>query len=484
MKRVGLILAAAALLAPGAAEAQRPSNNMHTRSADVYLKQAADTRVHSDRQELFEKALQAALAGISQDANNSRSWYQAGVAYAGLDDFVGADSTFARAESLHPPYAEEIDPIRLNAWIAAYNTGVQALQQGDFAAAKHALEQADRLYAKRPEALVTLGSLYAEDGDLARAEQTYVKVLGILRGPERAKQNERDRQNWADDELNVSFRLANLLNEQNRADDAEKVLRDLLASQPDNVIARAQLAAMLSRAGRNDESAAMFTELLQRDDLGEATLFNIGVGLFRAEKFAESAGAFRRAVEANPQNHDVLYNLAQALLGRTGQLENERASATAARQEQIKNEVLQISEEMLVTTERINAIDPANRNVLMLMAQAHRTIGEARGGSAVEASNRQVLAILEKHKALPFEVSDIVMAHGESTVEVNGRVTNLTRTEGTPLRFRFSIISVDGTELASEDVSVDAPVTEESRRFSLRLDVPEGAAGWKYQLIP
>jgi tetratricopeptide (TPR) repeat protein len=480
MKRVVLAVAAAALLTPVSADAQRPSNNLHTRSADVYLKQAAATQVAPERRELYEKALESALAGVRHDENNSRSWYQAGMAYAGLQDYVGADSTFRRAETLHPPFAEEIDPIRLNAWITSYNTGVQALQKNDVATAKRALEQADQLYAKRPEALVTLGSIYAEEGDFAKAEATYRKALGILRGPERAKQNERDRANWIDDELSVSLRLANILNEQNRVEDAEKVLREIIASQPDNTMAQANLAVMLSRANRNEDAAAIYNDLLRREDLAEATLFNVGVGLFRAEQFARSAEAFRRGVTLNPHNHDALYNLAQALLGRIGQIENERATATGARKDELSAEILRLSEEMLTTAERIGALDPTNRNVLMMMAQAQRTIGDARGGAAAQESNRKVLAILERHKALPFEVTDIMTVHGDGSVDVNGRVTNLTLTQDTPIRFRFSIIGPDGSELAGEDVTVNAPATEESSRFTLRLAAPEGATGWKY----
>jgi tetratricopeptide (TPR) repeat protein len=484
MKRVGMVLVAAALLAPNAAQAQkRPSNNMHTRSADVYLNQAAQARVATDRRELFEKALNAALEGMRQDPDNPRSWFQAGVAYVGLEDFQGADTTLARAERLYPEYAAETEPMRLNAWIASYNRGVQALQQGDYGNAIAALELADRLYGRRPEALVTLGSLYVEQGELAKAEQSYQKALTILRGPERDRLQPEQVNNWQEDELSVSLRLAHILAEQDRASDAEKVLRDLIAAQPQNTLARSNLAGLLLRGGRNDDAAAIYRELLQDAELAETTLFNIGIGLFRAQNFAESAVAFRRATEINPLSHEGLYNLAQALLGRAGELDDEKASAAAPRKEQIDAELGRASEEMLAVTERLHAIDPTNRNVLMLMAQAQRTIGELKGGTAAEEWNRKVLATLERHKALPFEVIDIVARPERDVLEVSGRITNLTRPQNSPIRFRFSVVGVDGTELASEEVTVTAPATEESTRFTLRLTAPEGAAGWKYRVI-
>ncbi|CAN5848768.1 hypothetical protein BH23GEM9_BH23GEM9_04750 [soil metagenome] len=483
MKRWGLVLAAVALLAPSVTQAQkRPSNNMHTRSADVYLNQAAQSQVMADRVELFGKALTAALEGTRQDSDNPRSWFQAGLAYVGLDDFQGADTAFARAERIYPEYAAEIDPIRLNAWIAAYNSGIQALQQGDYKGAIAHLETADRLYSKRPEALVTLGALQVQEGDLARAEATFRKALTVIRGPARAALNPAELQNWQEDELGVSMRLANILSEQNRTEDAEKVLRDLIAAQPENTLARANLAGLLSRGGRDADAAVIYRELLTRDDLTETTLFNIGIGLFRGQQFLESADAFRRATTINPQSHEALYNLAQALLGLTSSLEAEAATAAAPRKEQINAEMGRLSQEMLATAEHLHRLDPTNRNVLMMMAQAQRTLGEVKGGSSDEW-NRKVLATLEKHKALSFEVADIVARAEADVVEVSGRVINLALPQNAPIRFRFSIIGSDGTELASEEVSVNAPATEESSRFMLSMPVMEGAAGWKYQVI-
>src|SRR5690606_5464602 len=128
MNRWSTVLIAAAVLAPATAEAQRPSNNMHTRSAETYLSQADREAVVADKVAALNSALEAAFAGIENDPDNPRSWFQAGQAYIGLQDWAGADSVFDRAESLYPEYAEEINPMRQAAWIDAYNAGVTALQ--------------------------------------------------------------------------------------------------------------------------------------------------------------------------------------------------------------------------------------------------------------------------------------------------------------------------------------------------------------------
>src|SRR5690606_1262268 len=286
--------------------AQRPSNNMHTRSAETYLSQAEREAVLADKAEYLNKALEAAMAGIEASPDNPRSWFQAGQAYIGLKDWAGADSALARAEQLYPEYAEEIDPIRQAAWIDAYNAGVTALQSNAIEDAISSLSLANTLYDKRPEAMVTLGSLYVQQGNAAAAEQIFQQALGVLRGPRRASLSEQERATWEEDELTVAMRLASIYTEQEQYAEAEQVYRDLLESQPGNGMARANLAIVMSRAGKTEEAATAYRELLGDDDLSEATLFNIGIGLFRAQDFGQAAVAFQRVIELNPVAHEAL----------------------------------------------------------------------------------------------------------------------------------------------------------------------------------
>src|SRR5690606_36623928 len=159
------------------------------------------------------------------------------------------------------------------------------------------------------------------------------------RGPERAKLTPEKAEAWAEDELNVSLRLANVYVEQEKFAEAERVYRALLESQTDNAMARAKLAVVMSRDGKTEEAAAAYRELLSTVGLPEATLFNIGIGLFRAQDFAQATHAFRKALEQNPQSHESLYNYGQSLFGQIGQLETEVASAPAARKQQFQAEL-------------------------------------------------------------------------------------------------------------------------------------------------
>jgi tetratricopeptide (TPR) repeat protein len=476
MKRWSGILAALVLL-PATAQAQkRPSNNMHTRSADVYLKQAQDARVVTDRNQLFEKAANAALEGTKSEPDNPKPWFQLGVAHAGMGNLAAADSAFDKAEQIYPEYATEIDPVRQSSWITAYNQGVQALQGGDQAAALRSLELANSIYQKRPEALVMLASLHLQAGDLPKAERTFNDALTVLRSPARKALKPDQAKEWEEDETTVALRLSSIYAELGRNDDAIKVYRDLLTSQPQNLMAKANLAVVLTRAGKADESQAIYRELLSRDDIPENTLFNIGVGLFRAEAFDESARAFRRAAALNPHSHETMYNLAQALLGLASKLEKQQPPPAA--------ELKKTYEEMRSIAETLHRLDPANRNVLMMLAQSQRSLAELTGQNPQgDELRKQVLATLQKAEALPFDVSEIRIVPGKDDVQIVGKVTTLKGAAGTPVKLRFSIMNREGAELSSHEVSVNLAAKDESTRFDTRVKVPEGASAWKYVIV-
>lgn len=479
MNRWSTMLIAAAVLPPAAAEAQRPSNNMHTRSAETYLSQAQREAVVADKVEALNQALEAAFAGVENDPDNPRSWFQAGQAYVGLQDWAGADSVFDRAVSLYPEYAEEIDPMRESAWVEAYNAGVTALQSNNIEEAVNSLTVANLLYDKRPEAMVTLGSLYVQQGNLAEAEATFRQALAVLRGPAREGLSEQQRTSWEEDELTVSMRLANIHTEQEKFAEAEQVYRDLLESQPDNTMARANLAVVMARAGKTEEAAAAYRELLSRDDLSEAALFNIGIGLYRAQEFGQAAAAFERVIAVNPVSHESLYNLGQSLFAAASALEAESEGAAAPRAAEINEELTRLNQSLLETAEQLLELDPTNRNSMMMLAQAQRTLAELDVGNA-DALRSQALATLEAHAALPFEVSDVTVVPGEGTVQIHGQVTNLKAEPGSTLSLRVSAIDRAGNELAGEDITVTAPAAGQSANFEATLTVPEEAAGWKY----
>ena len=477
MKRFLGVLIAVAVLMPASAEAQK--KNRYTRSAEVYLNNAAAEQVVADKQKYFQQALEQAMESLRTDPDNALGYLLAGRAYMGLGDVAGADSTFDRAEALNAEYTEEIEPYRLNAWITAFNQGVTHIQAGEIDAAIAAMEQANSVYTGRPEALTTLAQLYLQKGDAARAEDSFRRSLAILQGPARQGLAPEEEAKWAANEENAVLLLAGLLADTERDEEATKLYREFLQRQPDNAMAKTNLAVVLTRSGNAEEGAAMFNELLGRQDLEGGQLFNIGVGLFRAQQYEQSARAFTRAVEVAPYSHDALYNLGQAIYAHAAELEKTRQPNDAATNQKILDAYTQMGE----VAKRILEIDPTNRNVYMMLAHAQRAQSEAATGAQSDALKREVLATLEKHEAIPFEVGSVQVVPGEGTYSVMGSITNVKAPAGSPLKINFQLVDKAGNVVGQQEVTVEAPAVEETARFTAEITAPDTVENWKYVVI-
>jgi tetratricopeptide (TPR) repeat protein len=476
MKRFLGVLVALAVLMPMSAEAQK--KNRFTRSAEVYLNNAAEEGVTADKMKLLEQALEQASESVRTEPGNALGFLMAGRAHMGLGHVAAADSAFDRAEELHPAYKEETRPYRLNAWIAAFNKGVTHIQAGETDAAIAAMEAANAVYDGRPEALTALGQLYLQKNDAQKAEQAFRAGLEILRGPARQGLSPEDEAKWLANEENAVLMLANLLGDSQRDAEAATLYEEFLKTHPDNASAKTNLGVVLMRAGKADEARQIFTDLMAREDLEDSQLFNIGVGLFRAEQFELAATAFERAVTAVPYSFDALYNYGQALYAYAAELEKARQPNDAAATRKLVETYTKMGE----AAKRVLEIDPTNRNTYMMLAQAHRSLGEL-DPSTAEESKRAVLATLQEHEAVPFEVKNVQVTPGEGKYSVMGNIKNIKATAGTPLKINFQLVDKAGTVLGQQEITVTAPAAEESERFTAEITAPETVEHWKYVVV-
>ena len=74
-------------------EGVRPRDNSQTRAADLALTQAQSTTDEAVIQQRYTQALQSAMEGIAADPENPKSYFQAGQAYVGLNDYLGQTSS-------------------------------------------------------------------------------------------------------------------------------------------------------------------------------------------------------------------------------------------------------------------------------------------------------------------------------------------------------------------------------------------------------
>lgn len=472
----------AMLAVPAALQAQRkPSNSMHTRSADVYLERAKGTSREEDRIDLLNKALEALEPARQQDADNPRVWLLIGQAQARLGNAAAADSAFDKAESLWPEYTKEIEPERLTLWVNLYNRGVGAVQEGRYDEALTLLESADRIYRGRPEAVLSLGSLYVQQGNLAKAEAAFRAALEITQGPAAANVQEADRARWAEQEKTAASRLARLLDQLGRRDDAVAVHRSYVEKHPDDNGAKAELAAALAKAGKADEAAAIYEQLMTGADLTDIEWFNAGVGLYGAERFDMAAKAFRKSIEKNPYSRDAYYNLGQTLYAASSELEEQRAAAAEPQKAELNQKLQTLMNELIQVSDKIREFDPNFRNALMMKAHAQRTLGDVAADTAAKKEwQDKVVATLGEAEKMSFEVSNVAVRAGEGTVTVSGRVTNLNLPAGQSITLTFTLLSETGATIATVPVSVTAAEANAGTEFNVEAKTESPVAGWKY----
>jgi tetratricopeptide (TPR) repeat protein len=468
MRRLGALVLALAVTVPAGVQAQRkPSNSMHTRSAEVYLNNARASSATDERKEQLERALETLTEGTQSDGDNPKVWFLLGQVQALLGNAAAADSAFDRAESLYPDYAEEIAPQRFDVWAREYNAGVAAVQAGDMAGAIEKFESADAVYRGRPDALISLGSLHVQAGDLAKAEQAYRDAIEVIRGPAGEGLSADDAAAWKQDEEVATTELAALLAETGKPEEAAALYRALLESQPENMQAKTNLAVTLSRAGQTEEASRLYAELLAEPDLSDIALFNIGIGLYRAEQFDRSAQAFTRALEQNPHSPETMYNLGQAIVATA-------AAAEAGRKAELANQLIDVAGQL-------HAADPHNRNVIMMLAQGQQTAAdEEKDPARAEQLKQELVKTLELAESLPFEVSTVVMRADADGVRVTGQLTNQKIPAGQPIALEFTFVDARGNALGTDTVTVPAPAAGASSDFELAFPSDEPVAGWRY----
>jgi len=485
MKGFRGLLLVLAVLVPSVASAQKePGNNKDTRSAEVYLSGAKKEPVIADQQKFYQQALEATQRGAENDPENARVWLLMGQAQIGLHNLLAADSAFDRAEKLYPPYEEEIRPYRINAWVSLYNRAIAALQAGNDAEAIGLLEEANEVYLGRPEALTMLAQLYQQQNQPEKAEQAFRQVLEILRGPARAGLSAEDEAKWAANEQESVLRLAGLLADSDRTDEAIALYQEFLKREPDNAMAKANLGVTMMRAGKAAEAAPLFNDLLDRKDLDGATLYNIGVGLFRANQYEQAARAFERVVELNPYSHDGLYNLGQTIYAGTAELEKAKEGKSGAELAALNEKLLQEYGRMGDAAQKLLALDPLNTQAIMMLAQTERSRGELTPDAAkAEEWKQATLATLEQHDAWQFEVEGLQVIPAAGKVTVMGSMKNLKAPQNTPLKLNFILLDEKGAPVAQQEISVNAPATGESERFNVEVPAPEAAISWKYTVV-
>ena len=124
-----------------------------------------------------------------------------------------------------------------SSWQEQYDLGIRCLEAGDYEEAVLAFTAAIEIDPMRPEAYVGRGDARRQLGELEGAQQDYRKALEL---------------NESDD--STSFKLAEVLLEQGRPEEAAVLLEDLLEGNPSNPDYYDRLADCYDQMGEKDQA--------------------------------------------------------------------------------------------------------------------------------------------------------------------------------------------------------------------------------------
>jgi tetratricopeptide (TPR) repeat protein len=446
-------------------EGDPPRDNDQTGLAALMLLQASQASDEARQNELYQRALEAAQAGIQLDATNAQSYYQAGEAYMGLGDYSMAGEMFERAEAIYPRYVVETDYIREIAWIEAFNEGVEILLADSTGAgtagdAAPAFERAHAIFQGRPEAMVQLGSIYAERGREGEAADLFLQAVAVVEGPygERVD-DEALRAEWASMREVALLNAGELLFQEQRYAEAAEAFDKAREAMPDDLSVVSNLAASLVLAGESARAQAIYDELLARPDLDARDLINIGTGLSEGGNELQAARAFARAHEMIPQDRDALYNYAQSLY-----FAADAADSTAA--QPIWTELLEVSGDLI-------EVDSHSSNAYRMVLTALQRLGRA----------GEVDQYMQSYTALPFEITGIGMGQLPDGWAVAGRVTTLQGgNPGSSVDLQMHFYAMDGSLVGTEEFTVTLPAVGESTEFQVDLVTNTEVGGYRYEV--
>lgn len=427
-----------------------PVNTDNTRAAEDHLEAAEDSDTPEEARQHYEMAASAADLAIAEDGQNPLAYRLAAMAALGLEDFETAGMNFDRAQELRPVYEFDFIGIREAAWIEQYQLASPFVGSGDYETAAQYFENANAIYKNRPEAMVTLGQLYAQLREHDAAVQNIDEALDFVNNSEAMTTvDSATAAAWRESTEGLPLLRAQVLADAGRFEEAVGTYRQLSAANPQDIELKKGLAAILTQMGNDAEAAQIYTELLDTPGLSPEDYFSIGVGFYQSNDYGLAVQAFSTAAEASVNDRDAIEMWARSL-----QLDSAYADIPPV-------------------AERWLDLDPNSQNAYLIMAQAANQLEDS------EMTQTAIQAV----DALEVAVSDLTlrrMAAGGATV--NGSVINKTLDQGASVTLRFTFYRADGSPLGSVTETVSVGAADMAQVFSIQFDSAEEVGGYGYEL--
>ena len=428
------------------AQGERPRDTENTRAAERHLDAADAAASPAEALPRYQQALESAQAAIAEDPRNPQAHRLAAFAALGVNDYQAAAQHFDRAQELRPIYELELAPVREQAYIDLYQESSPFLQGGEYMRAAEFLEDANAIYPERPEALVTLAQIYAQERQHDLAIERIDQAIAFFESDRVDEVDAETAAAWREQAADMPLMRAQVLADAGRFEEAVGTYRAIAQADPSNITVTQDLAAILMQMGNESEAVAVYESLLTRPNLTSQDFYRIGVGFYQAEDYERAAGAFGRSAQASRMDRDAIEMWARSL-----QLDSAYAAVPPVAQRWVE-------------------LDPASQIAITIWAQAVNASGNA----------AQAGEIIRRVDQLPITVNDLQMRRFDGGAQVSGSVTNQSLQQGARVTLNFTFYGNSGNRLgtATQQVTVGGP--EMSEVFQVQYNSPEPVGGYGY----
>ena len=426
-----------------------PSETANTNQAENLLEEAEDAATPAAAEPLYRQALTAAQAEVAADPDNPLGHRLAALASLGLGEYQEAGAYFDRAAELYPLYEFEDAQLREQTWIELYNEAMPLLNQNDYDGAVVLLDNANAIFASRPEAFITAAQLYGQLQQADPALENLERAQEIIEGVSEEEYDAETVADWRAQGENLPMLRAQILSNAGRYEEASEVFAMILADDPGNVDVAMNLAATQMQTGNEAAALETYDALLNDPSLGATDFYRIGIGFYQGGVYEQAAQAFGQAVEENPMDRDGLEMWARSL-----QIDSAYADVPPV-------------------AERWLELDPNSRNGRLILAQAVNQNGDGQRAGA----------IIQEIDGLDVTVDELQMQrYGPGGARVTGTVNNQGLTPGTAVTMTFTFYDFSGAPLGTVEHSIEVGSPEVSDLFELEFESSSQVGGYGYEL--
>lgn len=341
-------------------------------SAKIYLKL---------RPPDYDKAIEQLKLELEHNPDNAEAHFLLGKIYSQKRMYSEMASSFDACLKLSPQFKKEIQEIRMDKWVAMFNSGVNDAEQDSSEKALEKFKMAIIIDPTRYEAYLNAAAQTNKMNDCQQAMEYGEKAYQVK-----------------PDDIQVLNARAQISFNCKEYDKSLEVYRKLLDMDPQNVNAYINMATIFELMRLPDSSKVAYDRIIEMDPDYKDAYYNRGIlHLGRAIRMYKELVTVRDSLEQKPEDQELIakskqlvssqresYNLAEMDFRRTVELDPDDLEAMqylgqSLFQQEKTEGAIQILEELV-------EIDPTNRDAWSTLSIAYTKMGWRE--KAVEASER------------------------------------------------------------------------------------------------